>query len=595
MKKKAHQNNKNQFNSLFLTATFLFGIFFLGTPAFADTGENVAENTSFMPCNLGSLQLATQADVDAFVLANAGCTSIHADLLVGVTSGSSDIHDLSGFSTITALTFRIRIERTQLTNLHGLHNLTTLHAMQLYRNSQLVDISALSNISAIGSSLQINGNTALTSLHGLHNVQTVAGTLGIYNHPYLTDLDALISLQSIGRHFEIFQNFQLNSLTGLSNLTSVGKRFGLINADALSSLDGLDNLSTVGDRFQIASNNILTDCCAIYDLLNTPGALGGSIIIGNNQTGCDNQSEITDYCTDDDMDGYNEIEGDCDDADAAISPGAIEICDGIDNDCNGLIDDGVASAYNGNLIFSTQAQVNAFSSCIKTINGSVTILGANVTDLSNLSTLEGITGNLSIQSTGLSNLNGLNGLQSVGGMALIYFNGNLVNLSGLNNLMAVGGNFMMYYNFQLSDCCAIQNVLNNGGVAGSTLIYLNSSGCNSVSDINATCNQAIIQNENGATAIEPSIGIGSETKKQTFGINVFPNPNNGVFQVNYANLTSPERIRLVNSTGQVVWQKELTPRDAWVDVDVQGSLPTGIYLLQIGQEATLITKKVVLY
>ena len=31
---------------------------------------------------------------------------------------------------------------------------------------------------------------------------------------------------------------------------------------------------------------------------------------------------------------------DCDDANANIFPGSPEICDGIDNDCNGIIDDG---------------------------------------------------------------------------------------------------------------------------------------------------------------------------------------------------------------------------------------------------------------
>jgi len=41
---------------------------------------------------------------------------------------------------------------------------------------------------------------------------------------------------------------------------------------------------------------------------------------------------------DDDGDGYSEEEGDCNDDDGAISPVATEICDGVDNDCNGGID-----------------------------------------------------------------------------------------------------------------------------------------------------------------------------------------------------------------------------------------------------------------
>ena len=55
-----------------------------------------------------------------------------------------------------------------------------------------------------------------------------------------------------------------------------------------------------------------------------------------------------DPCHDNDGDGYfsgpactGEI--DCDDDDASINPGEEEICDGVDNDCNGDIDDGLAN------------------------------------------------------------------------------------------------------------------------------------------------------------------------------------------------------------------------------------------------------------
>jgi predicted small secreted protein len=41
-----------------------------------------------------------------------------------------------------------------------------------------------------------------------------------------------------------------------------------------------------------------------------------------------------------DGDSFTERDGDCDDTDASIHPGATEVCDDdVDNDCNGAIDD----------------------------------------------------------------------------------------------------------------------------------------------------------------------------------------------------------------------------------------------------------------
>jgi len=40
-----------------------------------------------------------------------------------------------------------------------------------------------------------------------------------------------------------------------------------------------------------------------------------------------------------DGDGFTEAAGDCDDADARVHPDADDVCDGLDNDCNGTVDD----------------------------------------------------------------------------------------------------------------------------------------------------------------------------------------------------------------------------------------------------------------
>ncbi len=48
---------------------------------------------------------------------------------------------------------------------------------------------------------------------------------------------------------------------------------------------------------------------------------------------------------DDDGDGYTVADGDCDDADAGVNPGAAESCNGVDDDCDGEVDEGVLATF----------------------------------------------------------------------------------------------------------------------------------------------------------------------------------------------------------------------------------------------------------
>ena len=46
---------------------------------------------------------------------------------------------------------------------------------------------------------------------------------------------------------------------------------------------------------------------------------------------------------DEDGDGFLTAEGDCEDTDATVNPGEVEACDGVDNNCDGVVDEGVAT------------------------------------------------------------------------------------------------------------------------------------------------------------------------------------------------------------------------------------------------------------
>lgn len=67
---------------------------------------------------------------------------------------------------------------------------------------------------------------------------------------------------------------------------------------------------------------------------------------------------------DQDKDGFD-ASRDCDDNNAAIRPGAVELCDGLDNNCNGKVDDGTGLSKVDNGLASCERGVLKLLSCQK--------------------------------------------------------------------------------------------------------------------------------------------------------------------------------------------------------------------------------------
>jgi len=63
--------------------------------------------------------------------------------------------------------------------------------------------------------------------------------------------------------------------------------------------------------------------------------------------GVNNNNNVDPGDLDRDGDGFTPNQGDCDDENPLVYPGAPEICDGLDNNCNGVVDEGCGGCQDG--------------------------------------------------------------------------------------------------------------------------------------------------------------------------------------------------------------------------------------------------------
>lgn len=148
-----------------------------------------------------------------------------------------------------------------------------------------------------------------------------------------------------------------------------------------------------------------------------------------------------------------------------------------------------AQTYNGDLVLSTQAQINAFK--YTEVTGKLTIGGqsshSNITDLSplnklrsagslyiltnnNLPSLLGLESLTTIKqvlyissSDALKDMQGLNNLQTIGDNFYISYNDGLVNLEGLSKLQSIGRDFFISTNAALQSLNGIGALQTIGG------------------------------------------------------------------------------------------------------------------------------------
>lgn len=123
---------------------------------------------NYEQCPAGDVELLSQADVDAFGANYPNCTHIDGNLFIGsIQVPDSDITDLSPLSNLIVVNGGIYIwHNPELTTLSGLDNLLYAHTITISNNPQLSDITALQNMDFANlSGLTITDNPQLDYCH----------------------------------------------------------------------------------------------------------------------------------------------------------------------------------------------------------------------------------------------------------------------------------------------------------------------------------------------------------------------------------------------------------------------------------------------
>lgn len=510
--------------------------------------------------------LETQAQVDAFVTSQI---VINGDLNIGkpffYNSNITSLDNLVGITTVTGM---VNIYNNKnLSTLRGLRGLTSIGTLpsrgtvSIIKNARLESFSGgLSNISTIDN-IWITDNDALTFSTGGFNSLTTAHNLSISENDELIDLDGGFPMLSRLKGFLTFKkNMRLTTLVGLEGLTSMGGSLSIRSNPSLTTLRGLGDLETIGGFIWIGVDAInspkpnvrLINFCAISDVRFLDRD--------------DNIIVLSPTATTEETNSYQaEIERRYLLANNRHNPTYAELS--VNTTC-------LIGSTREELTLNSQEEIDILEDYITSVTGNVIIDGTtdgDITDLTNLSAITSIGGNLQITNNmGLVTLNGLNNLTALDGNLLIGTTGGTDESPNatLTNLCAIS---QLVTGDALAQIEGEYNIVNNG--YNPTYSGLGSGIAETAADQNDGCSEFVF--------VPPTLSTDTFSKE---GFSLFPNPVTDVLYVKSdSEITS---ITISNVSGQEV----LKSKSSKINVS---DLSKGIYFARVVSGEKVAVKKLV--
>lgn len=433
---------------------------------------------SYAQCPLGDLVLSSQAAIENFKILYPDCTE-----LFGLRIDGDDVNDFSALNSITTISKFLSIQNcNDLNSIKGFENLKEVHGdLTLINNVNLNKIDGFNQLEEIGGALGFYFNGPL-SITGFINLNSVGGPL-LFNEQYLSSMSSLQNLDRIGG-FYIYDS-DIFSLAGLQNVKTISGDFRITAGRQITSLNSFTDLDTLAGSISLKSNMQLVNIAGLSSIPSQP--ILELEIIGNPNLSTCHINSVCDFLTSDDwaFATISDNGANCSSKDEVKS-----FCTGVFPDCpdGDLIfydqNDIVSwlniypncTVINGNLEFKNETPITgpaindlSILSNIEKVNGNVEIVGLNSLNSVDLPGLDTIHGDLEIAQLALlpqSNL--LPDLQYLGGDVLVNFVADVEELTLFGQLQELNGSLKVT---GCNDLLAIKGVESIENIAGSLILH----------------------------------------------------------------------------------------------------------------------------
>ena len=431
---------------------------------------------------------------------------------------NNQLENYLGLDKLKLIGSFVSMTNPKLESFMGLNSLDTVrNSIYINGNQALNSLNGFNQLNVCGS-FDLVKCPVIESLEGLDNLKQVEQRFAIRENPNLLSTRGIGSLEEISGELVIANNSSLMTITGLDNLQRVGSSLIIQENDNLENIEGLVNLKFVGG-LGIRENPRLNDCCSIIHLIDENpdnGSIQESIGITNNAQFCNSIEAILQNCqnppptceniqilTEDNqiiiegLTAPNEIvkifdqnyqiiydcSSDCPETITVsnLNTGEIYhtdiqfydenwafICvDRQDVEIKGGSEPCDTSICQGDVILSTQAEVDAFCGCT-VIEGDLLIGVINssqksdINNLGPLNSLEKVDSIVSIINTNLIDLTGLNQLKEAYTIGIIQ-NDVLKSLHGLEQVEKIEETLSIANNNNLEEINALSNLSEVGG------------------------------------------------------------------------------------------------------------------------------------